>query len=69
MRKKFRTLFISGLGEKKENHVLVPDLSVIITSRSLHPNDEARIWHVLLQKLGLVKSENVQNKNHKKTSC
>lgn len=43
MRKKFGTLFISGLREKEENLVLVPDLSVIITSGSLHPDYEARI--------------------------
>lgn len=54
MRNEFRTLFISGLSEKKENHVKVPDLSVIITSGSLHPDCEARLWHALLQKLCLI---------------
>lgn len=54
MRNEFRTLFISGLSEKKENHVQVPDLSVIITSGSLHSDCEARLWHVLLQKLYLI---------------
>lgn len=43
MRNEFRTLFISGLREEKENHVIVPDLSVIITSGSLHPDYEERL--------------------------
>lgn len=54
MRNEFRNLLISGLREKKENHVIVPDLSVIITSGSLHPDYEARLWHILLQKLCLI---------------
>lgn len=54
MRNEFGTLFISGPSETKENHVKVSDLSVIITSRPLHPDCEARLWHVLLQKICLL---------------
>lgn len=58
----FRTLLISGLREKKENRVRVPDLSVIITSGSLHPDYEARLCHMFLQKLCLIAE-------HRKCTC